>query len=215
MTFPQVWLDFAGLRLSDIPDVPEPAYPPVECRYRALTGMAPEQVKVVILGQDPYHGAGEADGLAFSVPQGCRIPPSLRHIFQELTDDLGGQPPMTSDLGCWAQQGVLLLNTALSVAPDQPASHTKLGWHVVTDALIKALGGVERQSRGGARRVFVLWGKHAQAREGLIDKRAGHLVLTSPHPSPFSARKGFFGSKPFSRVNEWLISQGDQPIRWS
>ena len=209
MTFPHAWLDFAGLSTRDIPIVPEPAYPPVSCRYRALTMVPPDQVKVVILGQDPYHGAGEANGLAFSVSPGCKIPPSLRHIFQEIADDLGVPPPMSTDLGFWAEQGVLLLNTALSVAPDKPASHTKLGWHVVTDAVIRALGGSRKPC------AFVLWGKHAQAREGLIDTNAGHLILASPHPSPFSARKGFFGSKPFSQVNAWLLSQGKPPIHWA
>ena len=207
--FPAEWLAFAGLTRADIPVVPEPAYPPAELRYRALNRLAPAEVKVVILGQDPYHGAGEADGLAFSVPPSCKMPPSLRHIFQELASDLRMAPPMSTDLTAWANQGVLLLNTALSVAPDQPASHTKLGWQKVTDALIQALGSK------GQQRAFVLWGKHAQARESLINTDAGHFVLVSPHPSPFSARKGFFGSRPFSRVNAWLSTQGQTPIVWA
>lgn len=207
--FPENWRVFAGLEKAAIPQVPEPAYPPAALRFRALERVMPDQVRVVILGQDPYHGPGEADGLAFSVPAGCKMPPSLRHIFQELSADLGVPPPMSTDLGHWADQGVLLLNTALSVAPDQPGSHTRLGWHRVTDALIAALGRAEKP------RAFVLWGKHAQARVVLIDQNAGHLVLTSPHPSPFSARKGFFGSRPFSRVNQWLLASGQLPIQWS
>lgn len=206
--FPENWLVFAGIKASDIPVVPEPAYPPQDCRFRALAMVKPESVKVVILGQDPYHGQGEADGLAFSVSPGCKMPPSLRHIFQELAADLGNAP-LTTDLGVWAEQGVLLLNTALSVAPDQPASHTQLGWQNVTDALIRSLGKV------GPPRVFVLWGKHAQARESLINTGAGHLILKSPHPSPFSAYKGFFGSRPFSKVNQWLMLNGLEPINWS
>ncbi|MEY4593168.1 MAG: hypothetical protein RIR18_2063 [Pseudomonadota bacterium] len=215
--FPEDWLAFAGLTAGDIPIVPEPAFPPRTCRFRALTAVKPEAVKVVILGQDPYHGQGEADGLAFSVSPGSKMPPSLRHIFQELAADLGKAPPLSTDLGAWAEQGVLLLNTALTVAPDQPASHTKLGWQKVTDALIQSLGAKGNSEKGqgdGPRRVFVLWGKHAQAREGLIDPTVGHFILKSPHPSPFSARKGFFGSKPFSKVNDWLAAQGLQPINW-
>lgn len=209
MTFPAAWLGFAGLTAADIPQVPEPAFPPPALRFRALNLLAPEQVRVVIVGQDPYHGAGEANGLAFAVSDGCKMPPSLRHIFQELADDLQCPPPMSTELLGWAQQGVLLLNTALSVSPDQPGSHAKLGWQKVTDALIRALGKAEKP------RAFVLWGKHAEAKLPLIDVSAGHFVLTSPHPSPFSARKGFFGSKPFSRVNAWLACQGEMPIAWA
>lgn len=208
VVFPANWLAFAGLQARDIPAVPEPAFPPPALRFRALQNLAPERTRVVILGQDPYHGSGEADGLAFSVPQGCRIPPSLRNIFQEMADDLEGERPGSSDLSCWLEQGVLLLNTALSVAPDLPGSHTRLGWKTVTDALLSALG------RAGKRRAFILWGKQAQAKAGLLDSGAGHLVLSSPHPSPLSAHRGFWGSRPFSQVNTWLLAQGEAPVHW-
>lgn len=205
--FPKLWSSFAGLEDSDLPCVPEPAYPPSDLRYRALEMLSPEAVRVVILGQDPYHGAGQANGLAFSVPQGCQMPPSLRNIFAELASDTGRPLRVNTDLSDWANQGVLLLNTALSVAPDQPDSHAGLGWSRVTDALIRALG-----AAGEIRRVFVLWGKHAQAKSSLIADE--HFVLSSAHPSPLSAYRGFLGSRPFSRANQWLTAQGDTPIKW-
>lgn len=206
--FPENWKRYAGLSDGDIPVVPEPAYPPPELRYRALESLVPDEVRVVILGQDPYHGAGEAHGLAFSVPEGVRMPPSLRNIYAELASDLGVPPPRSTDLSRWAAQGVLLLNTALTVAPDSPASHANLGWTRVTDALIRSL------AESATPRVFVLWGKHAQARRGLIADDGRHLVIESPHPSPFAARKGFFGSRPFSRINHWLKTQGRAEIDW-
>ncbi len=206
--FPKAWLDFAGLSPEDIPGVPEPAYPPAALRYNALERTSPATTRVVCCGQDPYHGPGQAHGLAFSVPHGVAIPPSLRNIYKELASDLGTAIPDTGNLESWADQGVLLLNSALSVSPGLAGSHSSLGWERVTDALIQALG------QSDTPRAFVLWGNHAQEKRRLIDS-GRHLVLEAPHPSPLSARRGFFGSRPFSRINAWLSSQGLPPIRWS
>ncbi|HEU0188321.1 MAG TPA: uracil-DNA glycosylase [Gallionellaceae bacterium] len=191
-----------------IPTVDEPAYPPLGMRYRALELLEPVKVRVVILGQDPYHGAGEAHGLAFSVPNGVRMPPSLRNILREVTDDLQVTPHLETDLTRWVEQGVLLLNTALSVAPDSPGSHANIGWKPVTDAIVAALG------RSDQPVAFILWGKHAQGKRSLIQEDGRHLVIESVHPSPLSAHRGFFGSKPFSRINHWLRQQGQQEIDW-
>jgi uracil-DNA glycosylase len=180
---------------------------------RALRELAPGDVRVVILGQDPYHGPGEAQGLAFSVPAGVKIPPSLRNIRQELAADLGLALPPDGDLSRWARAGVLLLNTSLSVERDRPASHAKLGWEWLTDQLVSAVAAEPHP------KVFMLWGAHAQAKAGLI-KAAGagrHLVLQSNHPSPLAARRPplpFLGSRPFSRANAWLAAQGVAPVDW-
>lgn len=206
--FPENWLRYCGLKHEDIPQVSEVAYPPPLQRYRALELLQPDDVRVVILGQDPYHGEGEAHGLAFSVPNGVKMPPSLRNIFKELSADM--QLPMATDtdLTRWAQQGVLLLNTALSVAPGMPGSHAEHGWKKVTDAIISALADSDMP------RAFVLWGKHAQSKRSLIPGGKSHLVLESVHPSPLSAHRGFFGSRPFSRINQWMSSQGRAEIDW-
>lgn len=206
--FPENWLSFCGLKGEDIPKIDGVAYPLPVDRYRALELLAPDEVNVIILGQDPYHGEGEAHGLAFSVPEGVKMPPSLRNIFRELADDLNVAPPTSTDLTRWAKQGVLLLNTALSVAPGSPGSHAKLGWKRVSDDLISALANSDKP------RVFVLWGKHAQSKRGLIPANKGHLVLESVHPSPLSVYRGFFGSRPFSQINQWLKQQGRAPIDW-
>lgn len=206
--FPCNWMSFSGLRQSDIPVIDEPAYPPAALRYRALELLAPPEVRVVILGQDPYHGAGEAHGLAFSVPQGVKIPPSLRNIFRELAADCGVAEPGETDLTRWARQGVLLLNTALSVAPDSPGSHANAGWKQVTDAIIVAL------ANSGQPLVFVLWGKHAQGKRELIPDNGFNFVIQSAHPSPLSAYRGFLGSRPFSKINNWLQAQGRPGIDW-
>ena len=205
---PDNWMQFSGLKAEDIPAVREPAYPPPADRYRALELLAPDAVKVVILGQDPYHGAGEAHGLAFSVPAGVKMPPSLRNIFQELADDLHMSPPVDTDLTRWVKQGVLLLNTSLSVAPDSPASHANIGWQKVTDAIVYAL------AHSGKPLVFVLWGKHAQGKKKLIPLDGQHLLIESAHPSPLSVYRGFWQSKPFSRINQWLQKQGEREIDW-
>jgi len=181
-------------------------YPPQEYWFRALELVAPEQVKVVILGQDPYHGAGEAHGLSFSVPDGVKIPPSLRNIWQELARDLGINPPQHGNLTGWAEQGVLLLNTSLTVEADKAASHAKKGWEVLTDAIILHLS----QSQSGL--VFMLWGAHAQKKAPLIG--AQHYVLHSVHPSPLSAYRGFIGCGHFSAANTYLLQQGKKEIDW-
>lgn len=206
--FPQNWLHFCGLSLNDIPQIKELAYPPAADRYRSLELLAPDQVDVIILGQDPYHGEGEAHGLAFSVPDGVKMPPSLRNIFRELSEDLKVPLPVATDLTRWSRQGVLLLNTALTVAPDSPGSHANMGWKKVTDAIIQALGASDRP------RVFVLWGKHAQNKRGLISGNKGHLILESAHPSPLSVYRGFIGSRPFSKINSWLQEHGRREIDW-
>lgn len=183
-------------------------YPPEPLRALQLT--PPDRVRVVVLGQDPYHGPGQAEGLAFSVAPGVRPPPSLRNIFQELQRDLGLPAPANGSLVRWAQQGVLLLNTCLTVEDGQPASHARRGWESLTDRII------ERCGTTGHPKVFLLWGAHAQKKADLID--AGrHLLLFANHPSPLSARRGpvpFIGCGHFSQANAWLAQRGDQPVVW-
>jgi uracil-DNA glycosylase len=183
-------------------------YPPQPLRALAL--IPPDQVRVVILGQDPYHGPGQAEGLAFSVAPGIKPPPSLRNIFLELQRDLGLPLPGNGSLVHWATQGVLLLNTCLTVEEGQPASHAGQGWEPFTDALIRHC------SQTGPAKAFLLWGAHAQKKRGLIDL-ARHTVLEANHPSPLSARRPpapFLGCGHFSAVNRWLGAQGLAPIRW-
>ncbi|QBJ77977.1 uracil-DNA glycosylase [Aquitalea sp. USM4] len=182
-------------------------FPPQPLIFNSLRTMAPADIKVVILGQDPYHGAGEAMGLSFSVPPGVRIPPSLRNIYKELVADLGGGMPASGDLTHWAEQGVLLLNSVLTVEMDKAGSHGKLGWQAITDALIDA---VNQQNPGC---VFLLWGNWAQTKAERIDT-GRHLVLTAAHPSPLSASRGFHGCQHFSQVNAWLAAHGRDTIRW-
>ncbi|MCH9692832.1 MAG: uracil-DNA glycosylase [Gammaproteobacteria bacterium] len=167
-----------------------------------------EEVKIVILGQDPYHGRGQAHGLCFSVLPGVRIPPSLQNIYKELEADLGVVPAAHGYLQSWAEQGVLLLNATLTVEEGKAGAHQKRGWEEFTDAAIHALA---EQREGLA---FILWGLQAQKKGAFInDKR--HLILRAPHPSPLSAHRGFFGSKPFSQTNHWLKKRGQQPIDWT
>ena len=206
--FPKNWMAFCGLTDKDIPHVEGESYPPPIDRYRALELLLPEAVSVVILGQDPYHGEGEAHGLAFSVPDGVKMPPSLRNIFRELADDLKVPAPIATDLTRWAKQGVLLLNTSLTVAPDSPGSHASSGWKRVTDAIISALAKSDKP------RAFVLWGKHAQGKRSLIPANSAHLLIESAHPSPLSVYRGFIGSRPFSQINAWLAKQGRTEIDW-
>ena len=181
--------------------------PPAPLRYRALERVAPEQIKVVILGQDPYHGPGQAMGLAFSVPSGLRIPPSLRNVFKELNSDLGIPVPAVGDLTAWADQGVLLLNTSLSVEDGLPASHAKVGWEHLTDRLIA------HASAQAPAAVFMLWGNHARAKAPLINA-SRHLVLQAAHPSPLSARK-FLGCRHFSQANAFLTANGRRSVTWT
>ena len=175
--------------------------------FAALNHTPFEKVKVVILGQDPYHGPGQAHGLSFSVRPGVVVPPSLVNIFKELESDLGIPRATHGFLQAWADQGVLLLNATLSVRANQAGSHQKKGWEQFTDAIIRRLN----DEREGI--VFVLWGSYAQKKGEFIDT-AKHLVLKSPHPSPLSSHRGFFGSRPFSKINEYLKSRGQQPINW-
>ncbi|GGN96273.1 uracil-DNA glycosylase [Saccharibacillus kuerlensis] len=182
-------------------------YPPEPLLFQALKLTPFASVKAVILGQDPYHGPGQAHGLSFSVLPGVRIPPSLRNMYKEMASDLGVPVPDHGYLIHWAEEGVLLLNTVLTVREGQAASHQKLGWQRFTDAIIQAIGEREQPA------VFILWGAHAQKKEALIDANR-HGILKSVHPSPLSARGGFFGSRPFSQTNHYLESHGIQPINW-
>lgn len=182
-------------------------YPPQSAWFAALDILPPQNVRVVIVGQDPYHGVGEAHGLSFSVPHGVRIPPSLANIFKEIARDLGHTPPTHGCLLNWARQGVLLLNTSLTVRANQAGSHAKKGWECFTDALIAGLS--EQQSHC----VFMLWGAHAQKKSALIDANK-HCVLTSVHPSPLSAYRGFIGNGHFSAANHYLEQHGYAPIDW-
>lgn len=182
-------------------------YPPTDQIFNAFAFCPFAKLQVVILGQDPYHGVGQAHGLAFSVPDGIKIPPSLKNIYKELKADLNIEIRESGNLEHWARQGVLLLNTALTVLPDKPGSHTGLGWETFSDAVIKQI------STKKSHVVFILWGKFAQTKEVLIDQRK-HLIIKSPHPSPLSAYAGFFGSKPFSKTNQYLIDNGFTPIIW-
>lgn len=184
-------------------------YPPQPLRALMLT--APEAVRVVILGQDPYHGPGQAEGLAFSVARGMKLPPSLRNIFKELQRDLDLPMPTHGSLVHWAEQGVLLLNTCLSVEDGQPASHAGQGWEALTDAVI------QHCSQTGVPKVFLLWGTHAQKKAAFIDIHR-HAVLSANHPSPLSASRGplpFLGCGHFGQANQWLLSRNAAAIRWS
>jgi uracil-DNA glycosylase len=183
-------------------------YPAQPLRALHLTSLA--EVRVVILGQDPYHGPGQAEGLAFSVPDGVRLPPSLRNLYQELARDLGRPVPASGSLVPWARQGVLLLNTSLTVEADCPASHARLGWTLLTDALIRACSDHPRP------KAFLLWGAHAHSKVGCIDTQR-HLVLQSNHPSPLSARRPpqpFIGCGHFGRLQAWAQDLGEKPVDW-
>ena len=175
--------------------------------FRALELTPFESVKVVILGQDPYHGFGQAHGLSFSVQKGISLTPSLKNIYKELQEDIGGGLPTEGDLSHWAKQGVLLLNTVLTVEEGNANSHKGMGWERLTNRLIESLNELNHPV------IFILWGKPAQDKEKLITNPS-HVILKAPHPSPLSAYRGFFGSKPFSKVNEMLIQQEQTPIRW-
>lgn len=182
-------------------------YPPGKLIFNAFNLCPFEQVKVVIIGQDPYHGPGQAHGLCFSVNDNVPFPPSLRNIFKEIQDDLGKPIPESGNLTRWAKQGVLLLNATLTVRAHQAGSHQRRGWEEFTDAAIRALA-EQREHL-----VFILWGAYAQKKGAFID-RSRHLVLTSVHPSPLSAHNGFFGNRHFSRANEYLQQHGQTPIEW-
>lgn len=183
-------------------------YPPSGQIFAAFNAVPFDDVKVVILGQDPYHGAGQANGLSFSVNPGIPFPPSLRNIFKELKADLGYPVPESGDLSHWARQGVFLLNATLTVRARQPRSHQNKGWEQFTDDVIKKLS----ENRSGL--VFLLWGRYAGMKEKLIDTSL-HYVLKAPHPSPYSASSGFFGCRHFSNTNQILKKTGRKPINWN
>ncbi len=182
-------------------------YPPGKLIFNAFNLCPFDKVKVVIIGQDPYHGPGQAHGLCFSVNDGVPFPPSLQNIFKEIHNDTGAEIPTTGNLTRWAEQGVLLLNATLTVRAHQAGSHQRMGWEEFTNAAIKAL------SDNREHLVFILWGSYAQKKGAVID-RTKHLVLTSAHPSPLSAYHGFFGNKHFSLTNAYLEQHGQTPIRW-
>lgn len=182
-------------------------YPPAASIFAAFDASPFSETKVVIIGQDPYHGPGQANGLCFSVSPGIDMPPSLRNIFKEVSADTGAPMPADGDLTRWARQGVLLLNSSLTVREHQPKSHSGIGWERLTDAAVRMLA-TKRDNI-----VFILWGSDAIRKGEFID-RSRHLVLTSPHPSPLSAHRGFFGNRHFSRANEYLAAHGKTPIVW-
>ena len=182
-------------------------YPPGKLIFNAFDLCPFDKVKVVIIGQDPYHEPGQAHGLCFSVQDGVQFPPSLRNIFKEISDDLGKPVPESGDLTRWARQGVLLLNATLTVRAGQAGSHQGKGWEEFTDAVIRELN----SSRDGL--VFILWGGYAKKKGAIID-RSRHLVLSSAHPSPLSAYNGFFGNHHFSQANQWLVNHGKTPVDW-
>ena len=183
-------------------------YPPKDYIFNALKLTSYKDTKVVIVGQDPYHGEHQAHGLSFSVQKGVKLPPSLQNIYKELESDLGIPPRSDGDLTGWAKQGVLMLNAVLTVEKDKAASHRNLGWEPMTDYIIKTLNKKEEPV------VFILWGNFAKEKAKLITN-PNHYIIISPHPSPFSAYSGFFGSKPFSKTNDYLVSKGLTPIDWS
>ena len=182
-------------------------FPPKQKIFEAFALCKPQEVRVVILGQDPYHGSGEAHGLAFSVQQGMKMPPSLRNIYKELESEFGIDLTRITNLTSWAEQGVLLLNSVLTVEKDKAGSHSKWGWEEFTNATIEFI------SKENAHIVFVLWGDYARKKSVLIDM-SKHAIIESVHPSPLSAHRGFFGTKPFSKVNKHLSAWGLAPISW-
>lgn len=199
---------FKNLSLSVEADyLCETVYPPRELLFNALNLCSLSKIKVVILGQDPYHGPDQAHGLSFSVPEGVKIPPSLKNIFKEIKEDIGGNMPDSGNLNRWAEQGVLLLNATLTVRAGKAGSHQKLGWEQFTDAVIKKISKENKQV------VFILWGNFARSKAVLIDS-SKHLLLEAPHPSPLSAYSGFLGCQHFSKTNTYLKQHGLTEIQW-
>jgi uracil-DNA glycosylase len=205
--FQQPYMQKLKAFLRQEKDAKKNIYPKSKNIFKAFEYTPVDKVKVVILGQDPYHGVNQAHGLCFSVMPGVAIPPSLQNIYKELNADLGIKPVKHGCLVSWAKQGVLLLNSVLTVEHSKPASHNGKGWEIFTDKVIAELNKQNRPI------VFVLWGNYAQAKGEVIDANK-HLVIKSPHPSPFSAHRGFLGSKPFSKINAFLIEHGQRPIDW-
>lgn len=182
-------------------------FPPAQDIFSAFKLTSYSNVKVLILGQDPYHNIGQAHGLAFSVKDGVKLPPSLKNIYKELNSDLGLEIPQTGYLVNWAREGIMLLNTTLTVRAHEPMSHAKIGWEIFTDRVIELIDKKDEPV------VFILWGNHARSKKKLI-KNNKHLIIESAHPSPLSASRGFFGTKPFSRANEFLKENGIEPPTW-
>jgi len=182
-------------------------FPPYKNIFRAFNLLIPSEVKVVIIGQDPYHGLNQANGLAFSVCDKCKIPPSLKNIFKELVDDIGCVYPACGNLTSWSQEGILLINSVLTVEQAKANSHQNKGWEIFTDSVIRKLS-LEYKNI-----VFILWGNPSQKKSVLIDE-SKHLILKAPHPSPLSSYRGFFGSKPFSLTNRYLLACGKKEIKW-
>ncbi|MDA8668614.1 uracil-DNA glycosylase [Alphaproteobacteria bacterium] len=206
--FQQEYMKLIKKKLLELKKNDIPFYPPGKDLFKAFNLTPLDQVKVVILGQDPYHGPNQAHGLCFSVPDTVKPPPSLVNIFKELTDDVGKKIDHTNgNLESWARQGVFLLNTTLTVEKSKPLSHQKLGWDIFTNKVISVVNEVKDHV------VFILWGSFAQSKKDLIDSNK-HLILTAPHPSPLSAHRGFFGSKPFSKTNAFLVSKQIDMIQW-
>lgn len=205
--FEQDYFKNIGQFLIEEKERGETVFPPESLIFNAFNRCPPSKLKIVILGQDPYHGAGQAHGLCFSVADGVKSPPSLVNIYKELHNDLGLEIPSSGNLEKWADQGVLLLNAFLSVREKSPASHSKIGWGKFTNAVIQKISA----KKEGV--IFLLWGKFAQKKAELIDKERQH-VLMAAHPSPFSAYNGFFGCKHFSKCNEILEKQGEKPMDW-
>ena len=206
--FSKLYFDEIVLFLKTERALDKKIYPPGSLIFNAFNLTPFEDVKVVILGQDPYHGYNQAHGLSFSVLKGTKPPPSLRNMYKEIKNDIGiAMPANYGDLTAWAKQGVFLLNTSLTVRDGEPNSHAQIGWQTFTDAVITALS----DKREGL--IFLLWGKFAQQKQALIDETKHH-VLKAAHPSPFSAERGFMGCKHFSKTHEWLMSENKQPIDW-
>jgi len=206
--FSKTYFEQAALHVKTEKSQGKTIYPPGSLIFNAFNTTPFDKVKVVILGQDPYHGPGQAHGLCFSVQNGVQPPPSLINIFKELQDDIGIDPPAHGNLTHWAQQGVFLLNASLTVRAGEPMSHSKIGWAQFTDTVIKTISDKKEHV------VFLLWGKFAQEKKILIDETK-HLILKAAHPSPLSAHNGFLGCKHFSRTNEYLVKNGIDPIDWS
>lgn len=183
-------------------------FPQQQSIFECLNRIDIDEVKIVILGQDPYHGEGQAHGLAFSVPEGQKLPPSLKNIFKELESDLGKNPPSSGDLSHWLNQGVLLLNTVLTVEKSKAGSHQKKGWEIFTNRIIEIINTNCKEI------VYILWGSPAQKKMSLLDKNS-NLIIHSPHPSPLSSYRGFFGSRPFSKTNNYLAKNGKKTIHWT
>ncbi|MEQ1677655.1 MAG: uracil-DNA glycosylase [Chitinophagaceae bacterium] len=207
-TFSQPYFQQIALHIKTEKSQGKVIYPPGSLIFNAFNTTPFSNIKVVILGQDPYHGPGQAHGLCFSVQNGVAPPPSLVNIFKELQDDIGISIPSHGNLTHWAQQGVFLLNASLTVRAGEPMSHAKIGWAEFTDTVIKTISDKKKNV------VFLLWGKFAQEKRVLIDE-SKHCILRSVHPSPLSAHGGFFGCKHFSKTNEYLASKGIDPIDWS